>query len=153
MKLLPVIAVSSGLSFGLPVASWAGFFGDHPSYDHAITDLRTARHFLNHHEEANVEAADSAAIQEVDAALGEIKRAALDDWKDIWNPPPIDVHIDHRGRLHEALKLLEKAHSDVKQEEDDYRAKGLQHRALEHIDRAVDLVRAAADEKRMDEHY
>jgi len=67
----------------------------------------------------------------------EIKRASIDDGKNLADHPPIDARLDYRGRLHRALELLHKAHKDVKQEEDNDFARGLQHRSLLHIDAAI----------------
>jgi hypothetical protein len=143
LKLLPGLAIA----LGLPLASWAGFFGVHPRYEHAATDLRTARSFIARPDAPNVEAQDSAAIGQIDAALGEIRKAALDDWKDVWNPPPIDTSLNRRGRLREALKLLQRARGDVGQEEDDAQARGLQNRAIGHINQAIGFVQTAVAEK------
>jgi hypothetical protein len=44
--------------------------------------------------------------------------------------------MDWHGRLRRALELVNKAHNDVAEEEDNRFAQGLQRRALEHIDRA-----------------
>jgi hypothetical protein len=49
---------------------------------------------------------------------------------------PVDAGLDWRGRLHRSLELVNKAHNDVAQEEDNAFAQGLQQRALEHIDKA-----------------
>ena len=54
-----------------------------------------------------------------DAAIGEIKRAAIDDGKDIHDHPTVVAPADRPGRLHKALELLRKAHDDVAREEDD----------------------------------
>jgi len=115
--------------------------GKHPAYLHALTDLRHARAHLEHltdKEWKNDE--EQHAIEEIDRAIGEIKRASIDDGKDLNDHPPVDAHMDHRGRFHRALELLDKAHNDIAREEDDSWARGLRNRALGHIDEAHRIV-------------
>jgi hypothetical protein len=74
--------------------------GKHPAYLHALSDLRTARWMLEHRPgDAAVSGQEDVAITEVDAAIGEIKRAAIDDGKDIHDHPKDDVAADRPGRL------------------------------------------------------
>ncbi len=111
--------------------------GEHPAYLRALSDLRSARGFLDKlGADDNVDNDSLRAIQEIDAAIGEIKRASIDDHKDLRDHPPIDAHLRRTDRFHKALELLDKAHGDVKEEEDDPAARGLQARAIGHIDAA-----------------
>src|SRR3984885_2455609 len=126
----PVVS-SLLLAFGFALASAANadLPGKHPAYLHALTDLRTARWMLEHRPgDAAVSAQEDVAITEIDAAIGEIKRAAIDDGKDLHDHPAVDGPKDRPGRLHKALELLRKVHSDVAREEDDPMVKGLRHR-------------------------
>jgi hypothetical protein len=116
---------------------------DHPAYLHALTDLRHARAHLERPDGGQLGEEESIAIREIDAAIGEIKKAAIDDGKNLNDHPAVDSHLDWPGRLHRAAELLKKAHSDVAQEEDNAFAQGLQHRALEHIDKAHHHVEEA----------
>lgn len=79
---------------------------------------------------------EKKAIHEIDVAIGEIKRASIDDGKDLNAHPPVDARMDWSGRLHRAIELIDKAHNDIAREEDNRFAQGLQLRALEHIDKA-----------------
>lgn len=122
----------------LPMAAQADLPGKHPYYLHALTDLRTARWMLEHRPgDAAVSGQEDVAIQQIDAAIGEIKRASIDDGKDLADHPAVDVPKDHPGRLHKAAELLKKVHHDVDREEDDPTARGLKHRALEHVEAAL----------------
>jgi hypothetical protein len=116
---------------------------DHPAYLHALTDLRHARAHLERPDGGELKEQEKKAIHEIDEAIGEIKRASIDDGKDLNDHPPVDAKVDWRGRLHRALELLNKAHNDVAQEEDNGFAQGLQQRALEHIDKAHHHVEEA----------
>jgi hypothetical protein len=126
------------LLVSLPFAASADLPGQHPYCLHALTDLRGARWMLEHRPgDAAVSGQEDVAISEIDAAIGEIKHAAIDDGKDVHDHPPMDVPGDHRGRLHKALEILRKVHSDVAREEDDPMTKGLRNRAVGHIDAAI----------------
>jgi len=117
--------------------------GAHPGYLHALTDLRAARWSLYHQPgDARVYAGEDVGIAEVEAAIAEIKRAAVDDGKDLNDHPPIDVK-DHGSRLLKAIEFLKKAHGDVDREEDNPLAKGLKRRADAHIDKAIHAAEAA----------
>jgi len=122
----------------LPFAAHADLPGKHPAYLHALSDLRTARWMLEHRPgDAAVSSHEDVAITEIDKTIGEIKHAAIDDGKDIHDHPSLDVPADHPGRLHKALELLRKVHSDVAREEDDPMTRGLRDRAVGHIDEAI----------------
>ena len=111
--------------------------GSHPFYQHALTDLRTARWYLSHQPgDRGVYAGEDVAIEEIDAAINEIKRASSDDGKDINVHPDVDVK-ERGSRLLRAIETLNKAHSDIDREEDNAEVRDLRHRALWHIDRAT----------------
>jgi hypothetical protein len=116
---------------------------EHPAYLHALTDLRHARAHLERSDGGALRDEEKHAIHEIDEAINEIKRASIDDGKDLNDHPPVDAHLPWGGRLHRALELLDRAHSDVAQEEDNFFAQGLKHRALDHIDKAHHHVEEA----------
>ena len=118
---------------------------EHPAYLHALTDLRDARAHLERPDHGELREQEKKAIHEINDAIAEIKKAAIDDGKDINDHVPVDTHMDWSGRLHRAAELLKKAHSDVAQEEDNAFAQGLQQRALEHIDKAHHHVEEAIE--------
>jgi len=126
------------LALTLPMAAHADLPGKHPFYLHALSDLRAARWMVEHRPgDAAVSAHEDVAIAEIDAAIREIKRAAIDDGKNIHDHPMVDVPDNHPGRLHKALELLHKVHADVAREEDDPLTRGLRDRAVGHIDAAI----------------
>jgi hypothetical protein len=110
--------------------------GQHPAYLHALTDLRHARAHLERPDHGELREQEKKAIHEIDAAIDEIRKAAIDDGKDLNDHPAVDARMDWPGRLHRALELLDKAHTDISHEEDNRSAQGLQQRAFEHIDKA-----------------
>lgn len=109
---------------------------EHPAYLHALTDLRHARAHLQRPDGGELREQEKKAIHEIDDAINEIKKASIDDGKDLNDHPPVDAKMDWRGRLHRALELVDKAHHDVTEEEDNTFAQGLQQRAILHIDKA-----------------
>jgi len=131
----------------LPFAASADLPGKHPYYLHALTDLRTARWMLEHRPgDAAVSGQEDVAITEIDAAIGEIKRASIEDGKDIHDHPKMDAPHDHPGRLHKALEILRKTHDDVAREEDDPMTRGLRNRAVGHIDGAIHATEKALND-------
>lgn len=131
---LGAIAVTAALT---SMSALADLPGKHPAYLRALTDLRTARWFLNHQPgDAKVYGDEDVGIREIDAAIGEIKHAAIDDGKDLNDHPNVDVK-EHGSRLLKAIETLHKAKADLAQEEDNPTIHELRHRAEEHIDRAI----------------
>ena len=115
--------------------------GKHPAYLHALSDLRHARAYLDRLTPSDrLDNEEEHAIREIDAAIREIKQASIDDGKNLNDHPPVDTHLDRKGRYHKALELLDRAHHDVSEKESDQFAQGLRHRALEHIDGAHGIV-------------
>jgi len=115
----------------------------HPAYLHALSDLRDARAHLQRPDGGPLHDQEKKAIHEIDDAIGEIKKASIDDGKDINEHLPVDSHMAWPGRLHRALELIDKAHQDISREEDNAFAQGLQQRAILHIDKAHHHVEEA----------
>jgi hypothetical protein len=114
----------------------------HPAYLHSLSDLRAARWLIEHRPGDWAQTADeSEAVRQIDAAINDIKKAALDDGKNLNDHPPVDEHPDHRGRIHEALKYLNKGRADIESDEDNAFAGGLRNRAIGHIDAAIQAAR------------
>lgn len=124
---------------------------EHPHYLHALSDLRLARALLDRQQEWNVMRDQYAAIGEIDHAIGEIKRASIDDHKDLYEHPPIDARLDHRGRLRRVMELLDSVERDLHAEEDNYAALGWRDAAIHHVNEARGAVHRAMEDKRMDQ--
>lgn len=111
--------------------------GPHPAYLHALDDLRAARGYLAEGWQwGPVKHDDEMAIREIDAAIAEIKRASIDDGKNLNDHPPIDAHLNGHDRFRKANELLWAAHNDLAHAEDVPQSRGLRNRALGHIDAA-----------------
>ena len=138
MNLRTRLLVSGLMLASVPFAANAEMPGKHPYYLHALADLRSARWMLEHRPgDAAVAGREDVAITEIDAAIGEIKKASIDDGKDLHDHVGVNEIPDRPGRLHKALELLHEAHEDVAREEDDPFTKGLRNRAVGHIDGAI----------------
>src|SRR6201996_3745750 len=118
--------------------------GGHPYYLHALSDLRAARWMINHRPGNWQQTVDEMeAVRRIDAAIGEIKKASIEDGKNIEDHPHLDETPDHSGRLHKAMDFLRKARQDISHDEDNMFAQGLQSRAYGHIDGAIGVVKRA----------
>ena len=140
--LLAALALST--SFVSLSASAQVLPGKHPSYEHALSDLRIARWALEHRPgDAAVSSQEDVAITETDKAINELRKAIAEDGKSETARPPEDASLDHSGRLHHALELLRKAHADVHQEEDNPQARVARNRIDEHLDVAIKAAERA----------
>lgn len=136
--LLSVAAVAA-----LGTTAWADMPGKHPGYLHSLTDLRTARWLLSHQPgDVKVYGDEDVAITEINAAIGDIKRASIDDGKDLNDHPNVDVR-EHGSRLLRSIETLKRARNDIAKEEDNPEVRELRHRAVEHIERALHAAEKA----------
>src|SRR6201994_4391857 len=75
--------------------------GEHPYYLHALSDLRAARWMIQHRPGNWAQTVDEIeAVRRIDAAIGEIKKASIEDGKNLEDHPRVDEAPDHAGRLH-----------------------------------------------------
>src|ERR1700722_4256112 len=75
---------------------------DHPAYLHALTDLRAARANLQRPDGGELRDQEKKAIHEIDDAIAEIKKASIEDGKDLNDHLPVDAHLEWGGRLRRA---------------------------------------------------
>ena len=141
---LSVSVVSAASATAVTAAATARPAGDHPYYLHALSDLRAARWMIEHRPGNWEQTVDEIeAVHRIDAAIAEIKKASIEDGKDLADHPAVDERNDHDGRLHVALDFLRKARKDISHDEDNIFAQGLQGRAYGHIDGAINAVKKA----------
>ncbi len=141
VAVLTLFAALLGITLMSPKAASAQQVpGPHPAYLHALSDLRLARAYLDQIAWPPVQRDEEHAIREIDAAIGEIKRASIDDGKNLEDHLRIDVRMRPDGRFRKALELLDKAHNDTARGEDVPQARGMRDRALHHIDEAHNTV-------------
>ncbi len=141
--LLTLVLPFAALAIAPLAASAQALPGKHPAYLHALKDLRTARWLLEHQPgDVKVYADEDVAITEADATINEIKRASIDDGKDLHDHENVDVR-EHGSRLLRAIETLKKARADIDGEEDNPEIHELRHRAHEHLDRAIQAAERA----------
>jgi hypothetical protein len=142
VKALSFVLLLSSISF--ISSATTSSYGEHPYYLHALSDLRAARWMIEHRPGDWQRTVDEVeAVKHIDAAISEIKKAAIEDGKDINDHPKVDERNDHDGRLHEAVDFLKKARQDISHDEDNKFAQGLQGRAYMHIDAAINATKKA----------
>jgi hypothetical protein len=115
--------------------------GQHPAYLHAITDLRHARALLRAHfgNPTHAQAA-SAALAEIDHAIGDLKHAAGANGLNEGEEPPADASLPPLGRFHRAYDYLRQAHTDAIGHETDPNAVPSRDGAIHHIDAATQII-------------
>jgi len=112
--------------------------GRHPSYLHALSDLRAAQWQIDHRrpEDPHISRAETDIHEHIAAAITEVQRAAKQDDKPAQDRVPVDTGT-HEGRLHAAVDLLRKARDDIARPEDDPRARRFQENGLAQVDAAI----------------
>jgi hypothetical protein len=141
---LKLSATAALFSVLMPLAAHADLPVDHTTYRHALSDLHAARRTLQHRPgEARVGIQEDIAITDIDRAIGEVKKATRDEASNTDDSVREDANLDRPGRLRRAVELLEKAHVDLDHEENNPQALALKHRALDHIDHAIEAAKHA----------
>jgi hypothetical protein len=115
----------------------------HPRYLSALSDLRYARALLWRDDFREVMRDQRAAIEEIDHAIAEAKRAAIDDGKNIDDHPPVDVRIGWEGRFRKAMELLDHARGDLSFMETNMAAAPWRDAARANVERARGFVEKA----------
>jgi hypothetical protein len=139
-SLLIIFALCFCFAMG-SIPSQAQEYGRHPAYLHALSDLRLMRAYLDRlTPNDRIDDESVRAIEEIDAAIREIQEASIDDHKDLRDHMPIDARIQPVERYRKAREAGNAAWHDVNQEEDNSYARGLKHRALDHIEAANHIV-------------
>jgi hypothetical protein len=110
-----------------------------PHYLRALSDLRTARDYIQSDKRGIYGSERHHATDAIDSAIAEIKHAAWDDGKSTRFAPPSGM-TDAWFPLREAMKALAAAHHDVEQGVDTPQNTGLRSRALQHIEEAETII-------------
>jgi hypothetical protein len=154
MKLRTFALSAIGLIAAIvPTAVNADTPGRHPAYLHARSDLRAAQFLMRVREEPNVTRRLIEADHEVEAAIGEIDRAAVLDRKDLEDHPRVDPNLDRRNRFRRIVELLRSARADLGREEDNGRARGWRDAAYRHIDEALEHMHRASVDLHWDHEF
>ena len=116
--------------------------GPHPAYQHALSDLRAARRYLNEGIPSSIAVRKDAdaATKHIDAAVAEIKQASIEEDKTLHDSYHVDANMTPKDRFHQANQLLQAAHSDLESAEDLPQAKQLRNHAISEVDYAHTIV-------------
>jgi hypothetical protein len=127
------------------MTSVSAFAGEHPAYLHALADLRAARWLIDHHPAKDWKQSEdeAGAVRAIDAAINEIKHAAIDDHKDLNDHTGVQEIPERQSRLRKAAELLKRTREDINQHEENGFAQGLRDRAIRQIDEALRLTQRA----------
>ena len=110
--------------------------GQEPHYLQALSELRTARDYIQSDHRSGYGEARHHAVDEINKAIDEIKHAAWDDGKNTKWAPPTHPDTDPWHPMHEGVRWLDAARGHVAQGIDQAGNEGLRDRALLHIDGA-----------------
>jgi hypothetical protein len=132
--IVAAFALSTVLFLAAPTPAHAQF----PAYLHALSDLRTARAYLQMPVRPEAKGACKHAIKEISRAINDIATAASDEGKNPEVvPPPQGGGGNANWPIHSAIKLLKEARTDIEHGRDLPQNKGLREHSLEHIDKAL----------------
>jgi hypothetical protein len=110
-----------------------------PHYLHALSDLRTARDYIQF-DKGRYGGDRHLAVEEINKAIDEIKHAAWDDGKNTQFAPPAQGVTTGWAPMHQAVNWMVRARTDVAEGIDTPQNQGLRDRALFHIKRALEMV-------------
>ena len=132
---------------------WHDDFGvppPQPHYLQAISDLRFAKALLWRRDFNNVMEDQRAALHEIDEAIREAARAAINDGRDPRWQPPIDVRWRPADRLSRAMDAINSALRNLNYEEDNRAALGWRQAAIRDLQHARSLVNKAIQDQKFD---
>ena len=135
LKLVPSAALA--LLSLLILAPATAAHAQEPAYLHALSDLRSARWYLQQDTRPAWIGHRDHAIEQIDKAINDIKVAAMDDGKNPWRTPPPQSGGSEGWPIHSAVRLLKEARHDVDHGFDRPMNHGLRERSVEHIDHAL----------------
>jgi hypothetical protein len=136
MRLFKILPAAGTLAVAVYLCAAAPVRAQEPHYLHALSNLRTARDYIQSDHRHEFGGERHHAVDEINKAIDEIKHAAWDDGKQTKYAPPPHPDTDPWHPMREAVRWLDAAHGDVAQGVDRPENHGLRDRALIHIDEA-----------------
>jgi len=148
LKSLAVVSCAAMAAVLFLTASPAQAQAQEPHYLRALSDLRTARDYVQFDHRPGYQGKRDDVVRAIDKAIEEIKRASWDDGKQTRFAPPAGV-TDPWFPLHQAQEALHAAHHNVEQGVDRPENQGLRAHALENIEAGEAIIsRILLDEHR-----
>lgn len=111
-----------------------------PHYLQALSELRTARDYINFDHRPGIGPQKKLALDEINKAIEEIKHAAWDDGKQTRFTPPSSGVTDPWEPLHQAVKWVDAAKGHILQGVDQPENQGLRDRAVGHVAAAHQIL-------------
>jgi hypothetical protein len=111
-----------------------------PHYLQALSELRTARDYINFDHRPGFGPQKKLAIGEIDKAIEEIKHAAWDDGKMTRFAPPSQGVTDAWEPFHQAVRWVDMAKGHILQGVDMPENQGLRERAAGHAAEAHQIL-------------
>jgi len=136
MRNLKVLAAACALGVLGYLAAPSPATAQEPHYLVALSDLRTARDYIQSDHRHEFEHERHHAVDEINKAIDEIKHAAWDDGKQTRYAPPPHPDSDPWHPMREAVRWLDQARGHVAQGIDRPENGGLRERAVLHVDEA-----------------
>ncbi|MGD0681334.1 MAG: hypothetical protein ABR990_04710 [Terracidiphilus sp.] len=138
MRYLKSLIVSAFAMFTfLSLAPATLAHAQHPAYLHALSDLRTARGYLQMPAKPQTQDACNRAVKEVSRAISDMEKAVRDYGNNPKITPPPQGAGSANTPIHSAIRLLKEARADVEHGRDLPENHGLRERSIEHIDKAL----------------
>lgn len=109
-------------------------------YLHALSDLRTARDYIQSDHRPHFEHDRNVAVQQINNAIDQVKHAAWDDGKQTKYAPPTHPDTDPWHPLREAVRWLDEAKKRLLEGVDRPENAGLRERAVSYVDQARQTV-------------
>ena len=107
-----------------------------PAYLTALSNLRAARAYIQMDNRPTFRVHMKIASDEITGAITDLKQAVKLEGSNPYQTPPPQSGGDPNGPIHEALRLLHDAHSNIEHEADPPGFPGLQARSMKHIEAA-----------------
>lgn len=132
-KLKSLAAAAFALAAVVYVAAPTAARAQGPHYLEALSDLRTARDYIQSDHRHDFEHERHHAVDEINKAIDEIKHAAWDDGKQTKYAPPPHPDTDPWNPMREGIRWIDGASDKIRIGVDRPENEGLRDRAMMHI--------------------
>ncbi len=112
----------------------------HPKYRQAISNLATAREYLQKDTRPDFLVARGQALEEITKAIDELKKVVIDDGQNPSKRPPAQTNWDTSFPLHSTIKLMDEARENIQNSPDTLQNRDLAARCFRHLDNARDIL-------------
>lgn len=132
-KYKAMAAAACALAAIVYVAAPTAARAQEPHYLEALSDLRTARDYIQSDHRHDFDHERHHAVDEINKAIDEIKHAAWDDGKQTKYAPPPHPDTDPWHPMREGIRWIDGATDQIRNGVDRPENQGLRDRAMMHI--------------------